>query len=95
MAKEKFYKRLTKLNINNSVQWISVRAARLDNPILLFLHGGPGGSEMATAYTRYGKSELEKQFIVVNWDQRGSGKSYSNKIDPDTMTIQQLTNDGL
>ncbi|OPX44752.1 proline iminopeptidase [Ruminiclostridium hungatei] len=95
MAKKESYKELKKIDINGTEQWISIRGKSLDNPLLLFLHGGPGGSEMATAYTHYGKSELEKNFIVVNWDQRGSGKSYDKNIDPNTMTIEQLVNDGL
>lgn len=95
MAKKEFYKELRKININGTLQWIALRGKSPDKPLLLFLHGGPGGSEMATAYTHYGKSELEKNFIVVNWDQRGSGKSYNKKIPPDTMTIEQLVNDGL
>ncbi len=53
----------------------------------------PDGNKTVSA--SYGKSELEKKFIVVNWDQRGSGKSYDRNIDPNTMTIDQLVNDGL
>lgn len=95
MGKKEAYKNLKRMNINGAEQWVSIRGDNLDSPLLLFLHGGPGGSEMATSYTYYGKSELEKNFIVVNWDQRGSGKSYNDKIDPNTMTIEQLASDGL
>ncbi|MBC8060155.1 MAG: alpha/beta hydrolase [Clostridiaceae bacterium] len=95
MEKKEFYKQLKKINLNGAEQWISIRSKSLDNPLLLFLHGGPGGSEMATAYVHYRKSELENKFIIVDWDQRGSGKSYNKNIDSNTMTIKQLVNDGL
>lgn len=89
------YQKLHQVEINGSKQWLSVRARSLEKPLLLFLHGGPGGSEMATAYTHYGKSRLEEAFIFVQWDQRASGKSYSDKIDSSTMTIKQFVEDGL
>jgi pimeloyl-ACP methyl ester carboxylesterase len=42
--------------------------------VLLFLAGGPGGTHMAAV--RHELAELEKHFVVVGWDQPGSGKSY-------------------
>lgn len=95
MVEDAFYKQLKKVELNGVEQWISIRAKSLENPILLFLHGGPGGSEMSSAYIHYGKSQLENNFIVVNWDQRGSGKSYSKTINPNSMTIDQLASDGI
>ena len=53
-------------------QWLLVRGRRAESPILLKLHGGPGQAEMATAGLN---GLLENDFVVVEWDQRGSGKS--------------------
>lgn len=61
------------------------------DPVLLMLHGGPGFTEMAL-FSEYNK-DLEKKFIVVNWDQRGAGLSYDPDIPDSTMTIQQFVND--
>src|SRR5690606_8881641 len=61
------------------------------NPILLLLHGGPGFTEMAL-FAEYNK-DLEKEFIVVNWDQRGAGLSYAPNIPDSTMTLEQFIND--
>lgn len=72
-------------------QAILVRGEDTTYPILLLLHGGPGFSEMAL-FSTYNK-ELEKHFIVVNWDQRGAGLSYTPGIPDSTMTIQQFVND--
>lgn len=65
---------LTELELNGRKQWISLRGWDKSKPILLFLAGGPGGTQMAAV--RHELAELEKYFVVVNWDQPGSGKSY-------------------
>lgn len=65
---------LTELELNGRKQWISLRGWDKSKPILLFLAGGPGGTQIAAV--RHELSELEKHFVVVNWDQPGSGKSY-------------------
>ncbi len=66
---------LISININRHREWISIRGYDTSKPILLFLAGGPGGTQMAAQ--RYNLPELEKHFVVVNWDQPGAGKSYS------------------
>ncbi|MBA4601092.1 alpha/beta fold hydrolase [Thermoactinomyces mirandus] len=72
-------------------QTIMIRSRSNHHPILLFLHGGPGLAHIG--FMRHYQAELEKHFIVVHWDQRGAGKSFSAKIDPDTMTLEQLVSD--
>lgn len=64
---------LRKVELNGRSEWITLRGNDKNAPILLFLAGGPGGTQMAA--TRYELTELEKYFVVVNWDQPGSGKS--------------------
>lgn len=72
-------------------QCISIRGWEKSNPVLLFLHGGPGADGLLLA--RYFDSELEKKFVVVRWSQRGAGRSYRPDIDPATMNIEQLISD--
>jgi pimeloyl-ACP methyl ester carboxylesterase len=75
---------LRRLTLNGRKEWISIRGDNQVNPILLFLAGGPGGSQIAAV--RHDLSELEKHFIVVNWDQPGAAKSYgaAKNITPET-----------
>ncbi|WP_149193570.1 alpha/beta fold hydrolase [Luteimonas suaedae] len=63
-------------------QWISVRGADRDNPILLYLHGGPAAPMMPAAWTF--QRPWEDYFTVVQWDQRAAGKTYRAN-DPDAV----------
>ncbi len=82
---------LEKVRIGGVDQWILIRGTDRSNPVLLFLHGGPGAAEMTTEH--YFGPELEKHFVVVHWDQRGAGKSYSLKIPRESMNINQFVSD--
>lgn len=85
---------MVKLHINGIDQWLSVRGQDRRNPILLVLHGGPGAPDMPLAYTF--QTPWEDYFTVVQWDQRGAGKTYGAN-DPamvaPTMNIPQMTKD--
>jgi pimeloyl-ACP methyl ester carboxylesterase len=82
---------LLKLEINGSNQYISIHGNDANKPLLLMLHGGPGLSQIG--FIRYFTKPLEEHFVVVNYDQRGAGKSYSSSIDKTTMTVAQLLAD--
>lgn len=77
--------------LGNIEQSILIRGQNIDNPILLFLHGGPGYPQIS--FARKFQSKLERDFIIVNWDQRGSGKSYSRHVPQDSMTRDQFIMD--
>ena len=64
---------LKEVEIGGLKQWISVRGRDRRNPILLFIHGGPGTTEMPVSW--FYQSPLEDYFTVVQWDQRASGKT--------------------
>lgn len=76
---------LKKVKLGGSDQWISIRSKDSRNPVLLFLAGGPGGSQLVNA--RRALAGLEDRFVVVNWDQPGAGKSFDavdrSKLTPD------------
>lgn len=82
---------IEKIRVGGVEQGITMRGKSDNLPILFFLHGGPGCSQ--TGAQRKFNSELEEHFIVVNWDQRGSGTSYNPAISSDTMNIEQLLSD--
>lgn len=74
---------LEEVELSGSRQWVTIRGQDRTNPVLLFLAGGPGGSELSS--TRLHLGALEEHFVVVNWDQPGAGKSYG-AVDIDTLT---------
>lgn len=84
---------LSTIKIGGVDQSIMIRGVDKDNPIILFLHGGPGYPFIS--YARKFQGQLEQNFVVVNWDQRGSGKSFSTNIDSETMNQKQLEDDTL
>ncbi len=81
---------MSKVELNGSEQWITIRGHDTSKPVLLFLAGGPGGTQLAA--TRKVLGNLEKDFIVVNWEQPGAGKSY-RAADFNTLTPQHYLAD--
>lgn len=84
---------IEKITIGGIKQTIIIRAKQSDLPVLLFLHGGPGMPEggMIRKYLPH----LEKKFIVVDWEQRGSGLTGAEKTPLDSLTIERMTEDTL
>ena len=79
-----------KITLGGYEQTIFIRGRDRANPVLLFLHGGPGLPEMPFSHVN---AELERDFTVVHWDQRGAGKSYRADIAPETMNVGQFVHD--
>lgn len=81
------------VQIGGIQQWISVRGADRDNPVLLILHGGPGMTNAPYAPAMAG---WEQDFTVVDWDQRGAGKTFArDRIGQGEITIERLAQDGV
>lgn len=77
--------------INGSNLHIRIRSENADNPVVLFLHGGPGVCDRHWVL-KY-QSGLADVCTMVCWDQRGSGKSYTAQQAKQTMTIDQVVED--
>lgn len=85
---------LQKLNLGGVGQWILIRGRDRSNPVLLVLHGGPGEAMMPWVDLLQ-PSELEDSFIVVHWDQRGAGKSFSPALPKEALDIDAYVDDTL
>ena len=82
---------LEMVKIGGIDQCVLIRGHDINNPLLLFLHGGPGSPEMPFACST--QKKLEQYFTVVHWDQRKAGKSYSKKIPNEALNIEQYISD--
>ncbi len=82
---------ITTVALGGHEQAISVRAVNPEKPVLLYLSGGPGQSDIA--FARALLEPLAQDFIVVVWDQRGSGKSYPALEPTSTFTLDQAVSD--
>ncbi len=87
--------------INGIEQWITIKGNR-SKPIILFLHGGPGST--LSPYSDHLYKKWEKDFIIVQWDQRGAGRTYGRntpgELTPEylranPLTIEQIADDGI
>ena len=76
--------------IGGMTQWLLIRGADRGNPILFWLHGGPGAAQMPI---HAATAALESDFVVVHWDQRGAGKSNPPGFDPKTMSLDRFLSD--
>lgn len=80
------------LDLNGSRQYMTIRSDNTDNPVIFYIHGGPGIPELPLI--KYYNQELEKHFTIVYWEQRGAGISYSKNIPDSAYTISQFIKDG-
>lgn len=71
-------------------QYIHIRGEKENNPVVLFLHGGPGNPISYVA--SYMQSGLEDTYTFVHWDQRGCGKTYYANLDAE-ISVELLLQD--
>src|SRR4051812_44685344 len=82
------------VEIGGIQQWITIRGEDRNNPVLLFLHGGPGDATNPWGYA--GFRLWLKRFTVVQWDQCGAGRTFGKNPDAtQSITVARMTQDGL
>jgi pimeloyl-ACP methyl ester carboxylesterase len=84
------------LEVGGIKQGMFIRGEDPTNPVILYVHGGPGTPmlQFISYLEKREESELlEKYFTVCYWDQRGAGMTYSKSTDPSTMTLEQMVED--
>jgi len=84
---------LETVNVGGIRQWVLIRGQSRRNPVLLFLHGGPGMPSMYLAHKF--QRPLERDFVVVHWDRRGAGKTYTEDTPPESMSVMHEVSDTL
>jgi len=74
-------------------QWITIKGNDQENPVVLFLHGGPG--DALSPYADAFFQGWERDFTLVQWDQRGAGRTYSKNGTSieSTLTIERMVQD--
>ena len=82
---------MTPVNLGGFDQWLVIRGVDRTNPVLLFIHGGPGVPETPMIHSVL--SDLQEDFVVVTWDQRGTGLSFSKDVPVETMTVERFIED--
>ncbi|MCF7886557.1 MAG: alpha/beta hydrolase, partial [Candidatus Marinimicrobia bacterium] len=70
--------------------WLKIRSWNRNNPIILFIHGGPGAPLFPNIREIGHSTGLEKNFVVVYWEQPGTGKSFNKNIPDSIMTIEKF-----
>ena len=76
------------IDVNGQEQWINIYGEDKDNPVLLYLHGGPGASTSTIDWKVLRK--LASDYTVVNWDQRGCGKTQIHDPQNDIITSELM-----
>lgn len=70
---------LEEVELGGAKQWVLIRGRDRRNPVLLWLHGGPGMPAMYLAHAF--QRQMERDFVIVQWDRLGAGKSYASAGD--------------
>lgn len=81
------------IDVNGAQEWITIRGQNRNNPVVLFLHGGP--SEANSPFAGF-YLPLEKNYVFVQWDQPGAGMTYikGGEHQPEP-TLDGTVNDGI
>ncbi|MDN2676278.1 alpha/beta hydrolase [Janthinobacterium sp. SUN033] len=81
--------------INGIEQWITVTGTACGNPVILFIHGGPGNALSPYADAIY--AGWERHYTLVQWDQRGAGMTYGKQRPSEELplTLEQMRDDGI
>ena len=82
---------LFNIDLNGLKQKVLVQSNNLNNPVILWLHGGPGTSEMFINHYCFNKSY--DSFTIVHWDQRGAGLSYNDSINESDVSFNKILDD--
>ncbi len=82
---------IEKVMLGGQEQYIIIRGVDKSKPIMLFLHGGPGSPEVA--FMKHYNPDIENNYVMVYWEQRGAGKSYSKSIPLESMNLEQMISD--
>jgi pimeloyl-ACP methyl ester carboxylesterase len=85
--------RLERIRLGGTEQWIRIQGKDTSNPVLLLIQQGPGLPMLHEAADDNKQWYLEDDFVVVYWDQRACGKSFSRAIPPKSITLDQLIAD--
>jgi len=82
------------IKIGGIDQWITIRGEDRHNPVLFFVHGGPGSTYSIFAPLL---RSWEKDLTLVQWDQRGAGKTFrkNGKVGTGSLTFERLVQDGI
>lgn len=81
----------TFVTVNGVKMGMFIKSKNKENPVLLFVHGGPGMPEYA--FTKPYPTGLENYFTVCWWEQRGAGLSYNADISAESVTLEQTVSD--
>ena len=90
------------IEIGGIAQWVTIKGDDVGKPVVLLLHGGPGNAISPYADAIYGR--WKKDFVVVNWDQRGAGRTYGRNAPAEVtedfyitnpITVAEMTADGI
>lgn len=84
---------LEKVQVNGSAQWLLVRGKKAHAPLMIQVQAGPGLPMISEANALNRLFNWEDDYVVAYWDQRGCGKSFNKSLDPEAITLDQLTDD--
>lgn len=79
--------------VGGILQWVTIDGARCGNPVVFFVHGGPGNPLSPFADAIFGA--WQKDFTLVQWDQRGAGKTYTRSQPSGSLSTKLMSDDGI